>query len=95
MCELNHGIKKSFRLSVLRSDEGPFPRDGFDVQRHAAPAADEHFAIVKVTSEDPSGSPPLVRVGLQTVDSEYEQGRFETGRAIAGQGITTYWHTHK
>ncbi len=55
-------------LGTLRSHEGTLPGNRFDVCCHATPAANEHFAVVEVSSEDPSGLSPLARFGLQTVE---------------------------
>jgi hypothetical protein len=72
--------KMSLPLSTLGSDKRTLPSDGFDVRCHAAPASYQHFAVVEVASEDPPGSPPLVRVSLRTVDLEWGQDHLESGR---------------
>lgn len=51
-------------LGTLRCHKRALPRNGLDVCCHATPAADEHLAVVEVSSEDPPRSSPLTRVGL-------------------------------
>ena len=52
-------------LGTLRNHKGSLPGNRFDVLCHATPAANEHFAVVEVSSEDPSGSSPRVRFSLR------------------------------
>ena len=64
-------------LGTLRSHKRALPGDGIDVCCHATPAANEHLAVVEVSSEDPPGS---AWVSLRTVDIRMRLGARSSGK---------------
>jgi hypothetical protein len=91
--ELNREPRKNC-LGTLRSHKGTLPGNRFDVFCHATPAANEHFAVVEVSSEHPSASSPRVWFSLQT-GSTLSRSRLQSEGTRTGRRTSAIKPSHE